>query len=349
MPPQKRKGGPAEAKGQQPPKKKAVRPSGTKAVSENALPTVDYEMLAAAIIRQQQDQTRAQSPEVTTEEQGEADIETHTSVPITADSASATYANPSSSSNTVQESGNFANFLSQIFAGESVAPNYSSQVVTPLSIEKGIPLGAHVPMKLKSKIWSNQFIQFRSLLPSHKENDIAIKIEQNSIQLSNNNSNQSQISLNQWTTAFFIYMAIYLEKKPEEAPHLLKYGHTVRELATSNGDNSWRYYDENFRKLKETNDIPWQMPVAELMVRACTIPRPKQPFRGGNSGGNRGQDDQRVKVCYNYNNGSKCTFSPCRFKHICQACKGNHPRVKCNKEKGDKPKESDKAPNNSKK
>ena len=57
----------------------------------------------------------------------EADTEiTHTSVHITADSA--TYTNQSSSSNTVQESGKFANFLSQIFAGESVAPNYSPQV-----------------------------------------------------------------------------------------------------------------------------------------------------------------------------------------------------------------------------
>ena len=89
-------------------------------------------------------------------EKGEADIETHTSVPFTADSA--TYANQSSSSNTVQESANFAYFLSLIFAGESWAPNYSSQVVAPLSIEKGIPLEAHMPMKIKSKIWSNQFI-----------------------------------------------------------------------------------------------------------------------------------------------------------------------------------------------
>ena len=65
MLPQKRKGGPAEAKKQQPPKKKIVRPSGSKA--ENVqLPTVDYEMLAAVIIRQQE-QTCAQSPEVATE------------------------------------------------------------------------------------------------------------------------------------------------------------------------------------------------------------------------------------------------------------------------------------------
>ena len=79
MPPQKRKGGHAEAKGQHPSKKKAMMPSGSKA--ENAqLLTVDYEMLAAAIIRQQ-DQTRAQSPEVATAEQVEADNEiTHTSV-----------------------------------------------------------------------------------------------------------------------------------------------------------------------------------------------------------------------------------------------------------------------------
>ena len=49
----KRLKGHAVAKEQQTPKKKAMRPSGSKA--ENAqLLTIDYEMLAAAIIRQQE-------------------------------------------------------------------------------------------------------------------------------------------------------------------------------------------------------------------------------------------------------------------------------------------------------
>lgn len=41
-------------------------------------------------------------------------------------------------------------------------------------------------------------------------------------------------------------MAIYIEQKPQDAPHLLKYGSVIREIAANKGDAAWRYYDENF-------------------------------------------------------------------------------------------------------
>ena len=53
-------------------------------------------------------------------------------------------------------------------------------------------------------------------------------------------------------------MAIYIERKPEDAPHLLKYCSIVRENAASSGDAAWKYYDENFRKLRQSNNLPWQ-------------------------------------------------------------------------------------------
>lgn len=76
-------------------------------------------------------------------------------------------------------------------------------------------------------------------------------------------------------------MAIYIEKYPEQAPHLLKYCFFIREMHKMLGDKTWRVYDENFRMLRESSDLPWQKPVEELNVKAsamCNF-QSQQPFR----------------------------------------------------------------------
>lgn len=78
------------------------------------------------------------------------------------------------------------------------------------------------------------------------------------------------ISLGQWTDAFFIFSAIYLKKFPTEAPNLLKYCHMIREMQYLHGDQAFRMYDVNFRKLRETVNVPWQNVVQELRLKAAT-------------------------------------------------------------------------------
>lgn len=77
--------------------------------------------------------------------------------------------------------------------------------------------------------------------------------------------------IQQWTDAFLIYMAIYIEKYLEQAPRLLKYCFFIREMHKMFGNKSWRVYDENFRMLRESSDLQWQKPVEELRVQ-FTIP-----------------------------------------------------------------------------
>lgn len=119
---------------------------------------------------------------------------------------------------------------------------------------------------------------------------------------------------------------------PEDAPQLLKYISTVREIASSNGDVDWRHYDETFRKVRQTHSVPWQRTILELLVSSCTIYRSKQPFRGNFR---PKFSDKYHKICFNYNNGAKCRATPCPFKHACQACgDSGHPRIKCAKHQG---------------
>jgi hypothetical protein len=53
------------------------------------------------------------------------------------------------------------------------------------------------------------------------------------------------------------------------------------------GDAAWRSYDEAFRKLRESLDLPWQKPVEELQGKAIALankPSFGQPFRGKQAG-----------------------------------------------------------------
>lgn len=88
------------------------------------------------------------------------------------------------------------------------------------------------------------------------------------------------MSIQQWTDAFLIFMGIFIEKYPEQAPHLLKYCYFIREMNKMLGDKAWRIYDENFRMLKETVELPWQKPVEELRIKAASSNYQfQQPFR----------------------------------------------------------------------
>ena len=224
----------------------------------------------------------------------------------------------------------FPAFLQNFFlGGESMASTIPD--VQPLSLNDGIQLGANVPLRVKQKIWSDQFVDLKTLLPSFKESTVSIQIEQNSLSFTNTQKSQNQLSIHQWTTAFITFMAIYIEKKPEDAPHLLKYCNTIREISASSGDSAWKFYDDNFRKLRQSNKLPWQRNMPELMVSACTMHRSQQPFRKNFR--DRVPSDKGTKFCYNFNNGTKCKNEPCRFQHICQICKESHPKIKCTNRK----------------
>ena len=84
--------------------------------------------------------------------------------------------------------------------------------------------------------------------------------------------------MNQLTDAFFIFSTIYLEKYPHESENLLKYCFMIREMQYLHGDNAFRLDDEQFRKRKESVNIPWQNPVQELRPRAANLKFQNKPY-----------------------------------------------------------------------
>ena len=130
----------------------------------------------------------------------------------------------------------------------------------------------------------------------NKEELLSVTISTGVINLHQGQKSKYHIFLSQWTDAFLIFWAIYLVKFPQEGQNLLKYCQMGMEMQYLHGHNVFRLYDEQFRKLKESVNIPWQNAVQELRLCAATVKvqyskqvQSQQPFR--------------AKICFQYNKG----------------------------------------------
>ncbi|KAJ8319669.1 hypothetical protein KUTeg_002778 [Tegillarca granosa] len=157
------------------------------------------------------------------------------------------------------------NLINRIFSGESPAVQSTPSVPLPFSLADGIPIGATVSQKIKQKIWDDEYLDFHCLLSSYSEDPLSIDISPGIINVKQNSKYRHPLSINQWTTCFLTFMAIYIKKHLVEAPHLLKYALTVRELHQNFGDTAWRSYDEHFRKLRQSHRVPWQRYIHDLV------------------------------------------------------------------------------------
>lgn len=103
------------------------------------------------------------------------------------------------------------------------------------------PLGSSVSAKIKNKIRGNEFIELGLLL------NVQPPDESYSFKLQNSEGqktlaiipNQKKLwisNIEQWTSAFLVFAAIYCEKSPSETPSLMKYMFIVRELGSRSGN-----------------------------------------------------------------------------------------------------------------
>lgn len=228
-------------------------------------------------------------------------------------------------------------------SGESVSDSPRPYSVFTAS---DLPIGLAVPAKIKAKILANEYIDFGCLITNYNKAGVGYRLG-----VSDAASNQGaaaltfepnikvkQItSIETWTTAFQVFVAIYTAQHTSESPALMKYGETIRDLA-SRGFN-WRYYDENYRFLRQDKPAayPWNSLHSELWIRSQPSLNFRQPpanFRASNNKLHSGSQIQERKLdipkgfCYTYHLGKLCTG--CSFKHACPRCSNKHPLLKCN-------------------
>lgn len=207
-------------------------------------------------------------------------------------------------------------------------------------------IASHVPIKLKLKIWEGEFIDMSLLLKSATE--LEDFDSQGEVQFKNGRlcivkrKQNSQLSIEKWTSAFMIYMSIMFEHNPALAQQMLKYLRDIRIAASRS--HHWYKYDEQFRLRKVSNpamswgDIHnefWLLYVTNQSTNFMSQQGSDSQFQQYNKPITHGSSPipkqaEFKQTCNTYNRGKFCTFFPrCRFNHACSHCGGKHPRVTC--------------------
>jgi hypothetical protein len=176
-------------------------------------------------------------------------------------------------------------------SGEAfLAPNSSHVQPTHEYHSISLPIDCRISIKLKNKIWNDEYIDFGSLLSN--------PMSGNKFQLSFSSSDaglppslsvepiskaKKITNISGWMNAFRIFVGVYAQKYPHESPALVKYRDIVQDLA-KRGQN-WQFYDENFRFLHQTqrSSLSWANVHWELWLRSqhtsqnypaqCNVPR----------------------------------------------------------------------------
>ena len=208
-----------------------------------------------------------------------------------------------------------------------------TQVFTSLAVS----LASRVSAKLKAKIWANEYVDFGSLLFSSPQDEGKYSLSMTP----SGSSNHPQVTLEprhptkrihniqQWVSAFNIFVSVYTERFKSDTPQLMKYCEVVRDLALKPGD--WLWYDEQFRFIRQSDPqkFPWDQIHWELWLRASTTFRRQQPFTNQP----HSQPRQRFRpffpkgTCWAFQAGKHC--SGCQFEHVCYKCGAKHAGSQC--------------------
>ena len=187
-------------------------------------------------------------------------------------------------------------------------PTTKSFVVPPQSkntffLSSTVPLTHRIPDKVKKQIWANEYVDFAILLNNsltQSDEHYTFRVEKGecgkpALTLAPNPKRQTVKSINQWVSAFQVFVAIYSEKVPQDTPALMKYGSVIRELATLGAN--WKFYDENFRSIRQTQGAPWDQIHAELWLRSHSFRAKLSPQAGKSK-----QTGQRIPkgFCWRY-------------------------------------------------
>lgn len=196
-----------------------------------------------------------------------------------------------------------------------------------------LPVDARVAMKLKTKIWQQEYIDFGSLLVNPTlDGNFQLTIQKSTEGLSPTlaleplNKPKKISSIDTWLQAFHVFVGVYASRYPDEAPGFMKYGSTIQDLAVRG--HNWRFYDENFSFLRQSQatSLPWGSVHWELWLRFQS-PLKKLPT---SVTGTKLVSPISIPrgYCFKYHRSGDC--AGCSFKHSCCKCEGAHRALHCN-------------------
>ena len=138
-----------------------------------------------------------------------------------------------------------------------------------------------------------------------------------------------------WVQCFAKYTAAMAKQFLNCTPGFMSHMLTVMKAFCEVEEPAWRLYDKAYReKMSSTGNRAWSGMDMALYQELCgSRPRRKVveptlvPSRS--LGKKRPSGCRKSLVCWEFNDGD-CSFGKsCKFPHLCEMCRGNHPKYRC--------------------
>ncbi|XP_021378272.1 uncharacterized protein LOC110466217 [Mizuhopecten yessoensis] len=209
------------------------------------------------------------------------------------------------------------------------APDDSSgdeaDLITPV-VSVYSKLGENVSEGTRTKIIEGKYVNLGTLLKrGPQDGDEQKVIIKNGQLITKSISSEKIISIEMWTDAFIVFIAIYGTVHPAKIPGLLKYMDSVRVGARRCNGLGWKSYDEQYRLRKSSNpESDWAKIDDELWLLYMNdrFPVPQSRYQPRFNTRTSGK-------CFDFNNKWSCFRYPCHYLHTCLNCSGDHPSVMC--------------------
>ena len=249
------------------------------------------------------------------------------------------------------------------FNANVVAPVASSIVVMPAGGYMGEGL-LPIPERLAKKIVALEFVEMRDLMPETwlREEEESVR---NMLSLPRRRT-APVTNILQWLQCYAGMVGVLSQRFPQMVPELMAYQVTI---SRDFEGLAWAQYDRVYRRQgAQTKDLCWSR-LNPTLFSLCFAGKARQNIAcahclsdnhvSDNCPDNPshslfmwqypssaaaiappmpmgGVQSQRLRICNlsNARDGPRCTYTPCKFAHLCSFCKGAHPRSACLKGHG---------------
>ena len=159
-----------------------------------------------------------------------------------------------------------------------------------------------------------------------------------------------------WIECYSSLVAILSTRYPDKTPQLMSYMRTIVKAQRTFSGEGWVSYDMCFRgKAALSKSLEWGVidvtlykktftGRAKALARCCYCSSDIHTSQDCAQSLELSQDHlsaqhrrkgKEVPLCQLFNSRTnRCPFNPCRFRHDCAECDGQHPRSQCSTRKG---------------
>lgn len=174
----------------------------------------------------------------------------------------------------------------------------------------------HLTAAVRTRVQNGEFVEMESMLLGYG----GISSSDGRPSKDGEDKRKVALTLQQWQSAFHVYMSCVIEKHPEEARGLIKYIDNIQRLYDLKSD--WLGYDRRFRAHRASLPLvyPWEKLCSDLFLTSMAA-RPS---------GLRTSSVKRVNTCFDFNDGACARGTACPFHHKCRQCGSfRHGRLNC--------------------